>query len=53
MLVVGDKEAAERTVSVRARTGGDQGASSVNDFVARAHEEIRTRGSAIVVPKGR
>ncbi|MGC4081596.1 MAG: His/Gly/Thr/Pro-type tRNA ligase C-terminal domain-containing protein [Vicinamibacterales bacterium] len=27
MLVVGDREAAEGTVSVRTRTGGDQGAA--------------------------
>src|SRR6266545_3736936 len=29
MLVVGDKEAADGTMSVRSRTGGDQGASTV------------------------
>jgi threonyl-tRNA synthetase len=40
MLVVGDRESAERTVSVRTRTGGDQGASSVGDFITKAGDEI-------------
>jgi threonyl-tRNA synthetase len=40
MLVVGDRESAERTVSVRTRTGGDQGASPVGDFLAKAKDEI-------------
>jgi threonyl-tRNA synthetase len=33
MLVVGDKEAAEGTVSVRARTGGDQGSTGLDEFL--------------------
>lgn len=40
MLVVGDRESAEHTVSVRTRAGGDQGASSVSDFIANAKDEI-------------
>jgi threonyl-tRNA synthetase len=40
MLVVGDREVAERTVSVRTRSGGDQGAATVQDFVASARDEI-------------
>lgn len=40
MLVVGDRESAEHTVSVRTRTGGDQGASSVSDFLGKAKDEI-------------
>ena len=44
MLVVGDREAAESTVSVRTRTGGDQGASTIDAFVAMAKEEIATKG---------
>ena len=43
MLVVGDREAAEGTISVRTRTGGDQGASPVADFVQRALEEVRSK----------
>ena len=45
MLVVGDREAAEGTVSVRTRTGGDQGASSIEGFVASAREEIASKGT--------
>jgi threonyl-tRNA synthetase len=44
MLVVGDREAAESTVSVRTRTGGDQGARTVSDFVEKAQDEIASKG---------
>jgi len=44
MLVVGDREAAEHTVSVRTRTGGDQGPSTVRDFIGRARDEIARKG---------
>src|SRR5439155_5584052 len=46
MLVVGDREAAEGTVSVRTRAGGDQGASPVDGFIASASEEIVHKGKA-------
>src|SRR5437867_2928734 len=48
MLVVGDREAAEGTVSVRERTGGDRGASSIDAFIAAAAEEVANRGKATV-----
>src|SRR5438094_2944626 len=48
MLVVGDRESAERTVSVRTRTGGDQGASAIEAFIASAREEIAHKGRATV-----
>jgi threonyl-tRNA synthetase len=44
MLVVGDREAAEGTVAVRSRAGGDLGATSVEAFLDRARDEIRRRG---------
>jgi len=44
MLVVGDREADTHTVSVRERAGGDKGSSSVSDFVARALDEIASKG---------
>ncbi len=44
MLVIGDREAAEGTVSVRTRAGGDQGASPVDGFIASAREEIARKG---------
>jgi threonyl-tRNA synthetase len=43
MLVTGDREAAERTVAVRTRAGGDQGARPLDEFIAAAVEEARTR----------
>jgi threonyl-tRNA synthetase len=44
MLVVGDREAAEGTVSVRTRAGGDQGASPVAAFIEAAQREIADKG---------
>jgi threonyl-tRNA synthetase len=46
MLVVGDREAAEGTVGVRHRAGGDQGAQSTAAFVAAALNEMRSRLAA-------
>jgi threonyl-tRNA synthetase len=43
MLVAGDRESTDGTVAVRTRTGGDQGASAVAEFSAKAQEEIRNR----------
>jgi threonyl-tRNA synthetase len=40
MLVTGDREAAEGTVSVRSRSAGDLGARSIDAFVAAAKDEI-------------
>src|SRR5262249_5376900 len=44
MLVVGDREAAEHTVSVRERSGGDQGSATVAAFAAKARDEIAAKG---------
>ena len=43
MLVVGEKEAASGTVSVRKRTGGDQIVSPVEEFVEQAKRLIVSR----------
>ncbi|OAT79394.1 threonine--tRNA ligase [Desulfotomaculum copahuensis] len=43
MLVIGDREAASGAVSVRHRSGGDLGSFSVDDFLARVQEEIRSK----------
>jgi threonyl-tRNA synthetase len=48
MLVVGDREVADGTVSVRTRTGGDQGDRSIDDFLASAREEVTSKGKEIV-----
>jgi threonyl-tRNA synthetase len=44
MLVVGDRESAEGTVSVRTRAGGDQGPRTIRDFIANARDEITRKG---------
>ena len=43
MLVVGDKEAEDGTVSVRTRAGVDLGAMPLDEFMAKIGEEISTR----------
>ncbi len=43
MLVVGDKEAQDRTVAVRSRSGGDQGARPVDVFLEAALNEARQK----------
>ena len=44
MLVVGDREAADGTVSVRSRSGGDLGSRSVDAFLADALGEVARKG---------
>jgi threonyl-tRNA synthetase len=43
MLVIGDREAAEGTVAVRSRTGGDLGAKPLQAFLEDAAKEIASR----------
>lgn len=43
MLIVGEREETAGTVSVRDKALGDQGAESIEAFVARATEEIREK----------
>ncbi len=43
MLVAGDREAAEGTVAVRSRSGGDLGARPVDAFITDALDEIRRK----------
>ena len=45
MLVVGDKEAAEGTVALRSRLGGDLGSRGLDAFIASARAEVETKGS--------
>ncbi len=44
MLVTGDREAAEGTIAVRSRAGGDQGAQAVDAFVRAALDEVARKG---------
>jgi threonyl-tRNA synthetase len=48
MLVVGDREAAEGTVSVRDRMSGDLGSQSIDDFKKNAGNEIAAKGKVAV-----
>ena len=43
MLVAGDKDIEAGIVSVRSRKDGDEGASSLEDFIGRITEEIATK----------
>ena len=43
MLVIGDKEVETGTVSVRTRDGKNLGAIPVDEFIARAVNEIETK----------
>ena len=47
MLVIGDKEAENGTVSVRTRSGGDKGAVGLDKFAADITEEIRSRALSL------
>ena len=44
MLVVGDREQAESTVSVRSRSAGDLGSRPAAEFIADARAEIESKG---------
>ena len=44
MLVIGDREVTEGTVSIRTRSGGDQGANTIDAFTAAARDEIANKG---------
>ncbi|MDR2939197.1 MAG: threonine--tRNA ligase [Clostridiales bacterium] len=43
ILVVGEKEQNENTVSVRSRSGGDEGAMPLTDFISRINQEILSK----------
>lgn len=43
MLVVGQQEEADGTVSVRSRFAGDEGVKALGDFIGQICEEIRTK----------
>ncbi|MDR9426432.1 MAG: His/Gly/Thr/Pro-type tRNA ligase C-terminal domain-containing protein, partial [Marinobacter sp.] len=48
MLVIGDKELENNTVTVRTRSGEDLGSMSVADLIDRFSAEIARRGSAVL-----
>jgi threonyl-tRNA synthetase len=50
MLVIGDREVAEGTVSVRSRSAGDLGARAVDDFISAARREADNKTLTIAAP---
>jgi threonyl-tRNA synthetase len=42
-VIIGEREVASRTVAVRKRRDGDQGAMSVDDFIGQVSQQINTR----------
>ena len=51
MLVVGEKEEADGTVSVRSRFEGDEGTKQLSEFINAICEEIRTKAIRKEMPK--
>ena len=47
MLVVGDKEAQDGTVSVRTRSGGDEGVMALDAFLSQCLTEIDTKSKRV------
>ena len=47
MLIVGEKEAADKTVSVRSRDNGEVGSISLEQFMSTISEEIESRKNVI------
>lgn len=51
MLVVGQQEEADHTVSVRSRFAGDEGVKPLNQFISDICEEIRTKEIRKEIPE--
>ena len=49
MLVTGNREAANGSVSVRSRSQGDQGATPLDEFIETALDEVQRKGSESLV----
>jgi len=47
MIIVGEKDEADKTISVRSRVNGDEGASELEDFIARVTLETADRVTVI------
>ena len=52
MLVVGPREVTSDSVAVRARTEGDLGSSSLEDFIGRVGDDVATRRSSTPAKEG-
>lgn len=42
MLIVGEQEENDRTVSVRKQGGGDMGSSTINEFISLINKEVNS-----------
>lgn len=51
MLVVGQQEEADKTVSVRSRFAGNEGTKSLSDFIDMITKEIRTKEIRVELPE--
>ena len=51
MLVVGQQEEADRTVSVRSRFAGDEGVKPIGQFIEDVCREIRTKEIREEIPE--
>ena len=51
MLVVGQQEEADRTVSVRSRFAGNEGTKALSDFINDICKEIRTKEIRVELPE--
>jgi threonyl-tRNA synthetase len=47
ILILGDKEAASNSVSVRTRGKGDQGSVTLDEFVGRALKLVGNKGTEL------
>ncbi len=43
MIIIGEKEENDKTISVRSRDNGDEGAVDLNSFIDRVTSEIKNR----------
>ena len=43
MILAGDKDIEANTISVRSRKNGDEGASTLDEFLARITEEVESK----------
>ena len=51
MIVVGEKERDDKTVSVRSRFAGDEGVKPLDEFITQITKEIRTKEIRQELPK--
>ena len=43
MLIVGEREVAQKEVAIRARAGGEQGTMKIEEFIKKIEQEVKQR----------